>query len=168
MLKDAADLDLGQPQHLKLMPFQVCYKAFTHGHTLLFIVQVDGFNWLCNNWWNRQHCILADEMGLVSSSCPQWFIFWLWGRVKQSRSLLSWGISPKIGRLRRHLLWCQIQQSWTGSENLRDGHQGFVLYRSMEKRMPEISSRSLNSFMVLLSLGIWESSFTFLWLPMKP
>jgi hypothetical protein len=28
--------------------------------------QVDGFNWLCNNWWNLQHCILADEMGLVS------------------------------------------------------------------------------------------------------
>ncbi|KAK7680574.1 hypothetical protein QCA50_016356 [Cerrena zonata] len=26
--------------------------------------QVDGVNWLCNNWWNLQHCILADEMGL--------------------------------------------------------------------------------------------------------
>lgn len=39
---------LGQDK-LKLMPFQV-----------------DGVNWLCNNWWNLQHCILADEMGLVS------------------------------------------------------------------------------------------------------
>ncbi len=39
---------LGQDEY-KLMPFQV-----------------DGVNWLCNNWWNRQHCILADEMGLVS------------------------------------------------------------------------------------------------------
>ncbi|KAH0590929.1 hypothetical protein H2248_001042 [Termitomyces sp. 'cryptogamus'] len=46
-LKDAADLDIGQDQQLKLMPFQV-----------------DGFNWLCNNWWNLQPCILADEMGL--------------------------------------------------------------------------------------------------------
>ncbi|KIY45795.1 hypothetical protein FISHEDRAFT_9154, partial [Fistulina hepatica ATCC 64428] len=47
MLKDAADLDLGQGPDRKLMPFQV-----------------DGFNWLCNNWWTRQPCILADEMGL--------------------------------------------------------------------------------------------------------
>lgn len=47
-LKDAADLQLGQAAGLKLMPFQV-----------------EGFNWLCNNWWNHQQCILADEMGLV-------------------------------------------------------------------------------------------------------
>ncbi|RDB29203.1 Chromatin remodeling factor mit1 [Hypsizygus marmoreus] len=47
VLKNAADLKLGQNPQLKLMPFQV-----------------DGFNWLCNNWWTHQHCILADEMGL--------------------------------------------------------------------------------------------------------
>ncbi|KAF8973574.1 hypothetical protein BDZ97DRAFT_1690769 [Flammula alnicola] len=47
LLKHASDLELGQAPNLKLMPFQV-----------------DGFNWLCNNWWNHQHCILADEMGL--------------------------------------------------------------------------------------------------------
>lgn len=46
---------LGQNSELSLMPFQV-----------------DGVNWLCNNWWNRQHCILADEMGLVSSSSWYW------------------------------------------------------------------------------------------------
>ncbi|KAK0478320.1 SNF2 family DNA-dependent ATPase [Armillaria novae-zelandiae] len=46
-LVDAADLDLGQKPELKLMPFQV-----------------DGFNWLVDNWWNKQPCILADEMGL--------------------------------------------------------------------------------------------------------
>ncbi|SJL05568.1 uncharacterized protein ARMOST_08931 [Armillaria ostoyae] len=46
-LMDAADLDLGQKPELKLMPFQV-----------------DGFNWLVDNWWNKQPCILADEMGL--------------------------------------------------------------------------------------------------------
>lgn len=40
---------LGQSPQLKLMPFQV-----------------DGVNWLCDNWWNHQNCILADEMGLVS------------------------------------------------------------------------------------------------------
>ncbi|OCH94711.1 hypothetical protein OBBRIDRAFT_746991 [Obba rivulosa] len=38
---------LGQADNLRLMPFQV-----------------DGVNWLCDNWWNLQHCILADEMGL--------------------------------------------------------------------------------------------------------
>ncbi|KAJ3554645.1 hypothetical protein NM688_g2999 [Phlebia brevispora] len=38
---------LGQSEQLSLMPFQI-----------------DGVNWLCNNWWNRQPCILADEMGL--------------------------------------------------------------------------------------------------------
>ncbi|KAJ3555472.1 hypothetical protein NP233_g12200 [Leucocoprinus birnbaumii] len=46
-LKDAADLQLGQAPGLKLMDFQV-----------------EGFNWLCDNWWNHQQCILADEMGL--------------------------------------------------------------------------------------------------------
>ncbi|KAJ2932680.1 hypothetical protein H1R20_g4415, partial [Candolleomyces eurysporus] len=46
-LKDPAGLELDQDKSLKLMPFQV-----------------DGFNWLCNNWWNHQPCILADDMGL--------------------------------------------------------------------------------------------------------
>lgn len=41
----------GQDPQLKLMPFQV-----------------DGVNWLCDNWWNHQSCILADEMGLVCLS----------------------------------------------------------------------------------------------------
>lgn len=40
----------GQDPQFKLMPFQI-----------------DGVNWLCDNWWNHQNCILADEMGLVSS-----------------------------------------------------------------------------------------------------
>ncbi|KAL4268111.1 AB hydrolase superfamily protein [Pleurotus pulmonarius] len=43
---DVKTLDIGQDPSLKLMDFQQ-----------------DGFNWLCNNWWNGQHCILADEMG---------------------------------------------------------------------------------------------------------
>ncbi|KAG6821361.1 hypothetical protein H0H93_014158 [Arthromyces matolae] len=46
-MKDPSDLHIGQDPKLKLMPFQV-----------------DGFNWLCNNWWTLQPCILADEMGL--------------------------------------------------------------------------------------------------------
>ncbi|KAJ6604478.1 SNF2 family DNA-dependent ATPase [Mycena vulgaris] len=47
VLKNASELKLGQDPSFKLMDFQV-----------------DGFNWLCDNWWNHQHCILADEMGL--------------------------------------------------------------------------------------------------------
>ncbi|KAJ7107605.1 SNF2 family DNA-dependent ATPase [Mycena crocata] len=46
-IEAASELDLGQDPSFKLMDFQV-----------------DGFNWLCDNWWNHQHCILADEMGL--------------------------------------------------------------------------------------------------------
>ncbi|TFK30824.1 hypothetical protein FA15DRAFT_608326 [Coprinopsis marcescibilis] len=47
VLKDPAGLELGQDPNLKLMPFQV-----------------DGFNWLCDNWWRHQTSILADDMGL--------------------------------------------------------------------------------------------------------
>ncbi|KAF7320271.1 SNF2 family DNA-dependent ATPase [Mycena kentingensis (nom. inval.)] len=43
----AEDLQLGQDASYKLMDFQI-----------------DGFNWLCDNWWNKQPCILADDMGL--------------------------------------------------------------------------------------------------------
>ncbi|KAI0322695.1 hypothetical protein OF83DRAFT_1092474 [Amylostereum chailletii] len=46
-LKDETQPALGQAETLKLMPFQI-----------------DGFNWLCDNWWSHQPCILADEMGL--------------------------------------------------------------------------------------------------------
>ncbi|KAH9942923.1 SNF2 family N-terminal domain-containing protein [Amylocystis lapponica] len=46
-LKENAQPRLGQNTQLNLMPFQV-----------------DGVNWLCDNWWNHQNCILADEMGL--------------------------------------------------------------------------------------------------------
>ncbi|KAJ7630765.1 SNF2 family DNA-dependent ATPase [Roridomyces roridus] len=46
-IEKASELSLGQDPSFQLMDFQV-----------------DGFNWLCDNWWNGQHCILADEMGL--------------------------------------------------------------------------------------------------------
>ncbi|KDQ63375.1 hypothetical protein JAAARDRAFT_169132 [Jaapia argillacea MUCL 33604] len=46
-LRSGAQPSLGQNKQLALMPFQI-----------------DGVNWLCDNWWNLQHCILADEMGL--------------------------------------------------------------------------------------------------------
>ncbi|KAK7059472.1 SNF2 family N-terminal domain-containing protein [Favolaschia claudopus] len=46
-IEQSAQLDLGQDPVFQLLDFQV-----------------DGFNWLCDNWWNRQPSILADEMGL--------------------------------------------------------------------------------------------------------
>ncbi|KAG2755489.1 hypothetical protein P692DRAFT_20793136 [Suillus brevipes Sb2] len=46
-LRQKSQPKLGQNNQLQLMPFQM-----------------DGFDWLCDNWWNLQPCILADEMGL--------------------------------------------------------------------------------------------------------
>ncbi|KAI0068286.1 hypothetical protein BV25DRAFT_1987089 [Artomyces pyxidatus] len=46
-LKQGQQPKLGQGEKQQLLPFQI-----------------DGFNWLCDNWWNRQPSILADEMGL--------------------------------------------------------------------------------------------------------
>ncbi|KAK7012398.1 chromatin remodeling complex subunit [Favolaschia claudopus] len=46
-IEHSVQLDLGQDAAFQLLDFQV-----------------DGFNWLCDNWWNRQPSILADEMGL--------------------------------------------------------------------------------------------------------
>lgn len=59
---------LGQNSQLQLMPFQVYYLAFLDPADMLTIFQMDGFDWLCDNWWNLQPCILADEMGLVCLS----------------------------------------------------------------------------------------------------
>ncbi|KAK7021538.1 hypothetical protein R3P38DRAFT_1127368, partial [Favolaschia claudopus] len=50
-IEHSVQLDLGQDAAFQLLDFQV-----------------DGFNWLCDNWWNRQPSILADEMGLVSKT----------------------------------------------------------------------------------------------------
>lgn len=64
ILRKASDLDIGQNEKMELLPFQVrCLVSISARPMPLF--QVDGFNWLCNNWWTNQHCILADEMGLV-------------------------------------------------------------------------------------------------------
>ncbi|KAJ7487418.1 SNF2 family DNA-dependent ATPase [Mycena galericulata] len=69
-IKEASELELGQDPSFKLMDFQV-----------------DGFNWLCDNWWNHQHCILADEMGLGKTVQIATFI----GKVIQ-----DFGASPAL------------------------------------------------------------------------
>ncbi|KAF7310762.1 SNF2 family DNA-dependent ATPase [Mycena chlorophos] len=88
-LTQAADLDLGQDPAFKLMDFQV-----------------DGFNWLCDNWWNEQPCILADEMGLGKTVQIATFI----GKIVQDFSvspalvvvpnatITNWGPARKIIR----------------------------------------------------------------------
>lgn len=63
-IKTADQLDLGQNPELRLMPFQVS-ALFRTVSASYDDSKVDGFNWLCDNWWNKQTCILADEMGLV-------------------------------------------------------------------------------------------------------
>ncbi|TFK77267.1 hypothetical protein BDN72DRAFT_35406 [Pluteus cervinus] len=71
VLKDAADLQLGQSPNLKLMPFQV-----------------DGFNWLASNWWAHQHCILADEMGLGKTVQIATFLGYIAAKFKASPALV--------------------------------------------------------------------------------
>jgi chromodomain-helicase-DNA-binding protein 4 len=66
-LKEGQQPDLGQNQQFKLMPFQVSRRSSCLPPQVNLQSQIDGFNWLCNNWWNHQHCILADEMGLVGT-----------------------------------------------------------------------------------------------------
>ncbi|KAG6885407.1 hypothetical protein C0993_002140 [Termitomyces sp. T159_Od127] len=70
-LKDAGALDIGQDQRLQLMPFQV-----------------DGFNWLCNNWWNLQPCILADEMGLGKTVQVATFLGYVTAKFKAFPALV--------------------------------------------------------------------------------
>lgn len=61
--------NLGQGSQLKLMPFQVSsFRCLCRQPDSRITYQIDGFNWLCDNWWRLQHCILADEMGLVMYS----------------------------------------------------------------------------------------------------
>ncbi|KAF7306761.1 SNF2 family DNA-dependent ATPase [Mycena indigotica] len=69
-LKRAEELNIGQDPKFKLMDFQV-----------------DGFNWLCDNWWNNQQCILADEMGLGKTVQIATFI----GKIIQ-----DFGASPAL------------------------------------------------------------------------
>ncbi|KAG2093526.1 uncharacterized protein F5147DRAFT_821062 [Suillus discolor] len=42
----------------------LCQKHQPKLTGMLTIFQMNGFDWLCDNWWNLQPCILADEMGL--------------------------------------------------------------------------------------------------------
>ncbi|KAI6008336.1 SNF2 family DNA-dependent ATPase [Pisolithus orientalis] len=62
---------LGQSDQLKLMKFQI-----------------DGLNWLCDNWWIRQPCILADEMGLGKTVQIVTFLGRLVGEFKAAPALV--------------------------------------------------------------------------------
>lgn len=57
-LKDGMQPDLGQSPDLKLMDFQVrLYLSFMMLYPEIHRIQIDGFNWLCNNWFNLQPCV---------------------------------------------------------------------------------------------------------------
>ncbi|KAI6104072.1 SNF2 family DNA-dependent ATPase [Pisolithus croceorrhizus] len=66
-----AQPDLGQRSELKLMEFQI-----------------EGLNWLCDNWWICQPCILADEMGLGKTVQIVTFLGRLVGEFKAAPALV--------------------------------------------------------------------------------
>ncbi|KAI6136491.1 SNF2 family N-terminal domain-containing protein [Pisolithus sp. B1] len=71
VIDSGAQPDLGQRSELKLMEFQI-----------------EGLNWLCDNWWNRQPCILADEMGLGKTVQIATFLGRLVGEFKAAPALV--------------------------------------------------------------------------------
>ncbi|KAF8167730.1 SNF2 family N-terminal domain-containing protein [Crassisporium funariophilum] len=116
LLRDASDLDIGQLPSLKLMPFQV-----------------DGFNWLCNNWWNHQHCILADEMGLGKTVQIAAFL----GKIAD-----EWQASPALVVVPNSTItnWVREIERWApklrvvpfyGEKNARDIIKQFELYHKV-------------------------------------
>lgn len=115
--------DLGQHKDFKLMDFQV--RGVPINVSLSDpLSQIDGFNWLCNNWWNMQHCILADEMGLVSP--PHLFPRFCethnpFPRVRRYRSRRFWGPLSIDGRRIRRWSLCPIPRSLIGFESSSDG-----------------------------------------------
>ncbi|KAL4070788.1 hypothetical protein J3A83DRAFT_4245468 [Scleroderma citrinum] len=63
--------ELGQSSRLRLMKFQI-----------------DGLNWLCDNWWIHQPCILADEMGLGKTVQIVTFLGMVIGKFKAAPALV--------------------------------------------------------------------------------
>jgi len=89
MLKDAADLDLGQAQHLKLMPFQVCHKlSFTDiiYYTLCRWTDLTGFVAI-GGIISIAFLLMKWVWSVVPSLSDSYFDYE--GRVKRSRLLLS-------------------------------------------------------------------------------
>ncbi|KAF5374945.1 hypothetical protein D9758_000456 [Tetrapyrgos nigripes] len=69
--QDVSQVQLGQDPSLKLMDFQL-----------------DGLNWLCDNWWNKQPCILADDMGLGKTVQVSTFIGRVIGEFQAAPALI--------------------------------------------------------------------------------
>ncbi|KAF9447799.1 hypothetical protein P691DRAFT_801793 [Macrolepiota fuliginosa MF-IS2] len=113
LLKDAADLQLGQAAGLKLMPFQV-----------------DGFNWLCNNWWNHQQCILADEMGLGKTVQVATFLGFIASKWKASPALVVVPNSTITNWVREFERWAPNLRvvPFYGEKKARDVIKKFELF----------------------------------------
>ncbi|EDR15764.1 SNF2 family DNA-dependent ATPase [Laccaria bicolor S238N-H82] len=116
ILKDASDLDLGQDPRLKLMPFQV-----------------DGFNWLCNNWWNLQHCILADDMGLGKTVQIATFLGSIIGRWNALPALVVVPNSTITNWVRELERWAPKLRvvPFHGDKKARDVIKEFELYHKV-------------------------------------
>ncbi|KAL0951419.1 hypothetical protein HGRIS_008111 [Hohenbuehelia grisea] len=112
-LKDGGGLDLGQSEKLKLMDFQV-----------------EGFNWLCNNWWKLQHCILADEMGLGKTVQVTSFLGHIIKTFDASPALVVVPNSTITNWIREFERWAPNLRvvPWYGEAKARDIIRDYELY----------------------------------------
>ncbi|KAK7059145.1 hypothetical protein VNI00_001772 [Paramarasmius palmivorus] len=118
-LKKAEDLALGQDPKLKLMDFQV-----------------DGFNWLCRNWWDNQPCILADEMGLGKTVQIASFIGKIVTSYKAAPMLVVVPNSTVTNWVREFERWApQLRVvPFYGEAKARDVIKAFELYHDDSRR----------------------------------
>ncbi|KAF8846211.1 hypothetical protein BDN67DRAFT_918420 [Paxillus ammoniavirescens] len=111
--------DLGQNGQLKLMKFQI-----------------DGYNWLCDNWWNRQPSILADEMGLGKTVQIVTFLGTLIEKFKAAPALVVVPNSTITNWVREFSRWAPRLRvvPFYGESKARDVIIRYELFHGSSKR----------------------------------
>ncbi|KAH7881752.1 SNF2 family N-terminal domain-containing protein [Phlebopus sp. FC_14] len=141
---------LGQSSQLKLMKFQI-----------------DGFNWLCDNWWNHQQCILADEMGLGKTVQIVTFLGTVIGKFHAAPALVVVPNSTVTNWVREFSRWAPSLRvvAFHGEAKSRDIVIKYELFHNTGRKEPKYhvlittyetitNNRDFNS--VFRSVSRWE------------